>query len=819
MIKSFKKINLLNVKSINIKFDLIFILFIFFNFSGYAQNHHVEGRVVDKITKENLAFVNIIINNNGNLGTTTDIDGRFVINSNIDIKTLTFSFVGYEKKEVIIDKNTSHLNVKLASQNIELEEVIINANINPANRIIDSVLKYHDSNDPEKLDSYSYKIYDRMIMTMDTLLFSDDDIDQQKLKEKFRDNDLMIMETVSEQFHKLPNINKKNIIANKISGLTNPKIFYLLEAVQSIDFYDDFITVFDKKYVNPISKGSQKKYWFVLESALSANENDSVFLISFRPRRNTNFNALCGTITIHSDNWAIQNVKAEPADKNTAISIKIQQLYEKVDSIHWFPKQIYTNITAKLPIIDVHKHETYSLLGIGKSYLSEIKINPELDNRIFNNITIDVNPDAGSVTDEYFNVYRYDSLNTRIASTYRFADSIGKVAHLDALSNMLEPMMRSGNIPIGFINLDFNKILDYNIGNKFFLGLGFNTNERFSKVLSIGAYGGYWFGAKKTNYGMNACFNILRSKDMKFNLSGDYKYEKTGNYGFTEDYFVLSPLHYKYYYVNSSSLNTSFTADYSTRFGKIFKGFIKFNVSDKRLNGYSFITNDSIYKDRFRLSTLEFKLKIAFKEELMLTSEGLTSLGSSFPVIWISYQKSLKHLFDNPFNYDKIQFQVSGERQILYLGNTSITIQAGYINGVAPITDLFNIFCSWSSFGLYAPESFNTMRLDEFFCDRFAALFFSHNFHDLLFSTKRFKPELILITNIAWGDLKNKETHKGIEFHDMDKGYYESGIIIDNLINTYFIKLGIGGFYRYGPYSFENAWDNFSWKFSLTINL
>lgn len=819
MIKFFQKINLLNVKPINIKIYLIFILLIFLNFSGYTQNHHVEGRVIDKMTKENLAFVNIIINNNGNLGTTTDIDGRFVINSRIDIEMLTFSFVGYEKKNVIIDKNTSNLNVKLTPKNIELGEIIINANINPANRIIDSVLKYHDSNDPEKLDSYSYKIYDRMIMTMDTLLFSNDDVDQQKLKEKLRNNDLMIMETVSEQFHKLPNKNKKNIIANKISGLTNPKIFYLLEAVQSTDFYDNFITVFDKKYVNPISKGSQKKYWFVLESALSTNENDSVFLISFRPRHNTNFNTLCGTITIHSDNWAIQNVKAEPADKNTDISIKIQQLYEKVDGIHWFPKQIYTNIAAKFPIIDGHKLETYSLLGIGKSYLSEIRINTELDNSIFNNITIDVNPDAGSVTDEYFNAYRYDSLNARIASTYRFADSIGKVEHLDALSNMLEPMMRSGNIPIGFINLDLNKILDYNIGNKFFLGLGFNSNERFSKVLSISAYGGYWFGAKKTNYGINACFNILRSKDMKFNLSDDYKCEKTGNYGFTEDYFILNPLHYKYYYVNSSSLNTSFTADYSTRFGKIFKGFIKFNISDKQLNGYSFITNDSIYKDRFRLSTLEFKLRIAFKERLMMTSEGLTSLDSPFPIIWISYKKCLKNLFSSPFDYDKIQFQVSGDWQMLYLGKTSITIQAGYIDGLAPITDLFNIFCTWRSFGLYAPESFSTMRPDEFFCDCFAALFFSHNFRDLLFSTKKFKPELILITNIAWGDIKNKKSHEGIEFHDMDKGYYESGIIIDNLINIYFIKLGIGGFYRYGPYSFKNVWDNFSWKFSLNINL
>ena len=58
----------------------------------------IKGVVTDKFSKEKLAFVNVVVNKTGTLGTTTDIDGNFVIKSKDKINTLTFSFVGYEKK-------------------------------------------------------------------------------------------------------------------------------------------------------------------------------------------------------------------------------------------------------------------------------------------------------------------------------------------------------------------------------------------------------------------------------------------------------------------------------------------------------------------------------------------------------------------------------------------------------------------------------------------------------------------------------------------------------------------------------------------------
>ena len=55
---------------------ILTILLFAFSFSTNAQNR-IDGIVVDDKTNERLAFVNIVINEDGTLGTTTDIDGSF----------------------------------------------------------------------------------------------------------------------------------------------------------------------------------------------------------------------------------------------------------------------------------------------------------------------------------------------------------------------------------------------------------------------------------------------------------------------------------------------------------------------------------------------------------------------------------------------------------------------------------------------------------------------------------------------------------------------------------------------------------------------
>ena len=781
---------------------LFFVILIIAAVAANAQIFSVHGTVMDSVTKQKLAFVNIIINDDGTLGTTTDIDGNFSISSKKEIKSLTFSYVGYQKKHVPVEDLSKK--VLLSPISYQLQEVVFKAGENPAHRIVDSVVKNRKRNNPEMLDYYSYTIYDRMVVTIDTTEVTDSMF--ANFGQLWRENDLMVMETVSEIYYKKPNKNKREIKANIVSGLKNPQYFYVLDGMQSFHFYDEFITVYEKNYVNPITPGSKSRYFFGLESVMPTAEGDSLYIISFKPRRGTTFDALKGVMTVTSDGWAVVNVKAEAADKTNTLDVKIQQLYSKINDSVWFPVQLNTDIIFLRMLAQDHaimigtgtpENNNTSLNGIGKSYISNINITEPIGNKKFGSTDIELAEDSGEKSEEFWNTYRTDSLNERILNTYHFVDTILEDSGIDVdnLMNATSSILKDGSIPWGKFNIGLSDLISYNIGNKLYLGLGLSTNERLSKYLKAGGYFGYWFGPKHANYGGNFEIKFNRKHDFGINLSIDHKYNTFGDYGFMNN--PANPLNennYKYIYIKWTTLNTTAVAELSTRFAKICKGFVTFSLSDKQWA-------DEMY----RITALDFKVRIAPGERYMLTPKGLVTVQPGKPVIWLSYQKGLKGILDCPYNFDKIQAQLTYSFLTRYLGKTTLTLQAGYVFGDVPVFENFNIYANNTGFALYSTESFATMQINEFICDQFALLFFTHNFGKF-FKTKYFSPEFIFATNVGWGNPGMKD------------GFYESGLVLDNMLKIGVSKFGLGVYYRYGANSYDNVADNFAYKLKLAIS-
>ena len=809
----------------------IFLLIIIISaVTANAQVFSVKGTVMDSVTKQKLAFVNIIINDDGTLGTTTDIDGNFSISSKKEIKSLTFSYVGYQKKHVPVEDLSKK--VLLSPISYQLQEVVFKAGENPAHRIVDSVVKNRKRNNPEMLDYYSYTIYDRMVVTIDTTEVTDSMF--ANFGQLWRENDLMVMETVSEIYYKKPNKNKREIKANIVSGLKNPQYFYVLDGMQSFHFYDEFITVYEKNYVNPITPGSKSRYFFGLESVMPTAEGDTLYIITFKPRRNATFDALKGVMTVTSDGWAVVNVKAEAADKTNTLDVKIQQLYSKINDSVWFPVQLNTDIIFVRMLAQDHvimigtgtpENNNTSLNGIGKSYISNINITEPIDNKKFGSTDIDLAEDSGMKDENYWKYYRNDSINERILNTYKVIDTIVEDMveeigiDFDQILNTTNTILKDGAIPWGKVNIGLSDILKYNIGNKLYLGLGVKTNEKLSKHIRFGGYIGYWFGPKHGNTGADIDLKFNLKQDFGLRLSIDHKYDAVGNYGFINQNSMLNESNFKYFYIKWTTLNTTASAELSSRFANVCKGFVKFSLSDKEMyDWYVYNPGDTTYNSRFRVTTLDFKVRIAPGERYMLTNKGLATVTPGRPVIWLSYQKGLKGVLDCPFNFDKIQAQLTYSFVTRYIGKTTITLQAGYVFGDTPIFENFNIYANNNGFALYSTESFATMHINEFICDKFALLFFTHNFGKF-FKTKYFSPEFIFVTNVGWGDIGNMQQHGGMELKSMKDGFYESGMVFDNLLKISTSKWGVGIFYRYGANSFDNVGDNFSFKLKIGLTL
>jgi len=108
--------------------SIVFVLF--FGISLYAQTT-VTGSVKDAKSGETLPGVSIKVSGKS-LGTTTDFDGKFMLNLSQKAPfKLEISYVGYTTKTVDVPKNNLNLNILLSEESSRLDEVIVSASRTP----------------------------------------------------------------------------------------------------------------------------------------------------------------------------------------------------------------------------------------------------------------------------------------------------------------------------------------------------------------------------------------------------------------------------------------------------------------------------------------------------------------------------------------------------------------------------------------------------------------------------------------------------------------------------------------------------------------
>ena len=816
------------MKSVFRTYILPFFVFLLLGFASsdvLGQSYSLSGKVTDEENRQPLAFVNVVINE-GQHGVISDIDGKFEIAAQSPITKVTFTYIGYETKTLEIQPNQKKCNVALKPTTFNLSEVTVEAGENPAHRIIDSLMAHRKANNPNSLASYKYNIYDQMVITIDSSNFgkalaetNDEKNGLHYFDSIMKKSDMMVMETASEVLFKVPDRKLQHVLGTKVAGMKDPTFIYLVNSMQSVSFYDDIIDITGTDYVNPISRGSKTRYFFTLEAVNPIGQGDSLYVISFHPMRGSTFNGLRGTMTVNSDGWALQSVKASPNEEGGLFVATIQQLYHKVEG-QWFPKQLNTNLKFPSMVVDIDGID-FPMVAIGKSYLTDIEINPEINKKQFSNIEILVDPDAAYRDETFWNDRRIDSLTERIRATYIFVDSLTQGTDIfDRVLGLTDKLMNESVLPIGFLDLDLGNIVKLSVLRGFYFGMAASTNDRLSRHIRLNGFAGYWTRTKYFDYGGGIKWLINRQREMELGLQFTNQSEALGEFGGFSSGSMLSESEYKYtFYENIHVCRNKTEIQFATRFANYFKTYLNLSSCHKNYDMRFFYTPSDTMKNA-QFTNAEIKLRFAYKEKFLSKPDGIQSLGTLYPIVWLSYQHSFP-ILGGQYDFDRIKFEISKNFYTRYMGVSKVLLQAGYASESCPVMETFDILGTYDRFGLYCPGSFSTMRLDEFFCDRFVALYLSHNFSGMLWKTQSswFRPELSVITNIGWGDMKRAESHPTKNFKTMEQGYFESGLVVNGLLATPLTKLGVGVFYRYGPYSLPNVWDNFAWKWCATISL
>lgn len=400
-------------------------------------------------------------------------------------------------------------------------------------------------------------------------------------------------------------------------------------------------------------------------------------------------------------------------------------------------------------------------------------------------------------------------------------DSVGKKHNFDYKLKLFSKLA-NGKIPVSYVDIDFIKIYGYNKFEGSRLSIGLNTNEKLSQYFSLGGFIGYGFKDEKYKYGGQLVFDLYKNNEVQLKISYQDNLKEAG-FDLIEDYSKLSFSDYLRSYIGYRFENCiEKKAEFSFRTLRFFK--VSTSLSLKKFSPtYSYLYKGSTLSN-YQADEMQINIKYAHGLEIATWGNQRIVNYEGNPIINITYKRGLNWFDKQSFQYNRIETTIDFTAYNGRIGQSIFRLASGFIDQSLPYGLLFTGEGSKNTdMPLLINKSFQTMSPYEFLSDKYVNLFYSHNFGSLLFSTKKFKPQLVVVQNSGWGALNNAEYH-GIDFKKKNKIYLESGLIINNIlrlnyVNMFYFGFGVGGFYRYGYYGNDNYQDNLAFKLSITVSL
>ena len=784
------------------KFCVIVVL-IFLTKLSFSQQVFITGKVVDSLTLAPIPFVHIYYANT-NKGTISDINGNFKIEKLTDNKYLIFSYLGYKKDTVSIDDIANIKLIKLSPVDYQLEEIIVTPRPNPADSIIELVTLNREKNNPLNYDNFTCTAYRRFVVTTSIDSIKKNTRLADSIKNKyinfFEQHHIFLAENISEIVYKYPNDWHEKVIDSKISGIKDPTISMLFNELTPFSFYSKTVNIGDKNYLNPINPNSNKYYYFSLRDTIY-DGIDTIFIIHYQPYKNKNFEGIEGLLYISKYRWAIKSVVASPYDNTPGLLMNITQNYELIDSL-WFPKELKTDIWFTGFTIGGSP-----LFAHGETVLNEIKINNTDFQKSFTLFNTEVT--LKTKNNELLNKYRDNKDSLKDINTYQLLDSIAKNSHLNTLVDLTTALM-SGYIPISIFYLPLNNLVQYNVFEKWRLGLGIVTNNKLSERFIIESSAGYGLGDKQWKYSLSAMGYPLKNFrwDLRIGYSKDIN--RLGQITFQEQQMNLtSPENFWIYYLDKAEyakslyLSTSYFINKKLRFS--------LKISDNQLlfhpdYNYGWEENNIFIKtNNYDYKSLELRMQYNAKTRWIKTPTNILPFYDIETNNIYGYYRFTMDKFKKASHLLALKLEL--QHKMNFSGRIGVDMEIGTILGDPPISLTYSPISKYEFFAVSSPYTFQILEPNNFFASTFATVHMRYSSNKIKIN-RYSNPYFVPFISFHIGEIS-----KDIQAHYIEKipvakyGYWEVGMNISNILQTPFYSIGIGGAYKLGGYR-DKDWRN-----------
>jgi len=221
------------------------------------------------------------------------------------------------------------------------------------------------------------------------------------------------------------------------------------------------------------------------------------------------------------------------------------------------------------------------------------------------------------------------------------------------------------------------------------------------------------------------------------------------------------------------------------------------------------------YENRLYNSELEFRMRYAVHEKRAKLFQRTYPIQTNYPVFYLRYAVGLPKVLKSEFFYQRVEIGMGYNRFLRNFGRLNISLWGGVVSRNIPVMMLFNQ--SYLNRTLFLNEEskskFNVLVNQTYAANQYINGFLYHDFGSLLYKmrSKVFFPRLSLSFSAGWSWLFAPEEHGGTPLYDMRRGYFETGVVVEdilriNVLNLYYIGLG-GALYGAFGGSVETPFD------------
>lgn len=776
-----------------------------------AQPTRVRGRVTDSEGRP-LAFASVAFVGT-TIGMVTDEEGLYSLETRDSVQRLQASMMGYitEEREVT-PRVYSQIDFVLQTADFAIDQVVITPGENPAHPILDSMIRHKALHNPDNYERYHAETYTKMELGLTNIK---EEFRSKRLQRNFgfifeyvdtsaltgqRYLPAMISETKADYYHsRTPRVAREVIRANRVSGVEDTFSIaqFTGQMPGNVNFYDNFIDIFNIRFASPAADGGRMFYNYFLVDSL-AIEGRKSYKINFHPR-STATPTLDGEMYIDSASYALHSVRARlprKANVNWIKHLLLENENRMIDSVHWFKAR--NRVSAEFTIAMRDSSKLTSFIGTRDILYSNVSLHAEFPpeaTETGNNVVL-AEESTEAQGEAYWSRVRPYRLSEREQAIYEMVDSIQQAPLYRNIYTIINTAI------VGYYNTKYigigpyYKLLSFNDLEGIRPQIGGRTTSNLSRKIRLSAYAAYGTDDKawKGGGGLELIFNRRLTRKLTITGAHDVMQLGAGQNALTESNILSSifsrgnerlsmvnraEVLYEHEWVHgvSTFVGAQGRRIYSNRFVPMAR------QSNGELQGVRAVNDASV----------TLGVRLSKDEKIYRQIFDKMSLGSKYPILTLSGTAGLKGVLPDSPEYYRADARIHYRPEIPPLGYSDLTVHAGQIWGKLPYP-LLKLHEGNGTY-FYDPYAFSCMNYYEFASDRWVSLFFEHHFNGFFLERipllRRLNWREVLVFKGVWGQLSDANDGSVIDgdamllfppsMSSVSKPYFEAGFGVENI--------------------------------------